>query len=90
MSDVSNNDLLNVLLEIKNDVGQLKQQATGHTAWMTQHVEDDKKMAKDINTLQMQGARQKGFLGALSIMGGGLTYAIGFLFEKWMSGSGHQ
>lgn len=73
MSKVTNGDLMEVLLELKGDIGGLKASSAGHSAWMAKHVEDDALMAADIKKLQLAHARQRGFLTAVT----GIASAVG-------------
>lgn len=88
MPEVSNGDLMMVLLEIKDDMGSLKAKAEGHTAWMTKHVEDDKVLAGKIADIQLIQAKQRGFLTAIGVIGSILGSVGGWLFERF--GLGHH
>ena len=53
MGEVSNDTLYELLCQVKNDVGEIKGAVTATAATLAQHVQDDKKMASDIYTLQI-------------------------------------
>jgi len=78
---VSNDQLYEILCDIKGDVGEIKASAAGTHAWLAKHVEDDAAMARDIKTLQLSGARQKGFMTALAATGSALGAGLGYLVE---------
>ena len=89
MSDVSNGDLMNVLLDIKQDIGGLKTKADGHTAWMTKHVADDALMMADIRKLQDIGASQRGASRVWNTLGLGAAGVIGAVAGpvfSWLTG----
>lgn len=81
MREVNNSDLLDVLMEMKEDLGAVKQNQETQTAWMTAHVAEDKLMARDIQTLTMTHARQKGFMTAVVAIGSFISGAIGYAVE---------
>lgn len=81
MAKVSNSDLMGVLLDIKSDIGALKQASSSHTAWMTKHVEDDKAMADDIRQLQLGVARQRGAVRVLAAVATAAGAAIGYFMD---------
>jgi len=86
MSDVSNSDLLGVLLDIREDLGIVKANGTHIATQFKDHVAEVKAAAamtaSKIEKLQLGAARQKGVLAALtgvgSLLGAGAGYAIDF------------
>lgn len=81
MPRVSNDDLMGVLLDIKSDIGSLKQQAAGHTAWMSKHVEDDKALAADVHELQINAAKSRGFIKAWALVATAIGALVGYFVE---------
>lgn len=59
---VSNEQLLDVLLVMKQDIGEIKASNNSNATMVERH-------AVSINELQMSHARLKGFAGALSMVG---------------------
>lgn len=81
MSEVSNNQIYELICTMKGDIGAIKQGQETQTAWMTAHVAEDKVMAADIQGLKIAAARQKGFLAAIAGVGGLVSGAIGYAVE---------
>lgn len=81
MSEVSNNQIYELICTIKGDVGAIKQSQDSHTQWMVSHVADDKLMAADIQSLKLAHAKQRGFMTALAGVGGLISGAIGYAVE---------
>lgn len=86
MADVSNSDLMGVLLEIKSQTGEMKANIASTAEALKQHVADDKEMAKAlfsrIETLQFGQAKQRGFLSALAMVGGVLGAGVGYVIDR--------
>jgi len=90
MSDVSNRDLLNVLLSIREDLGTVKANGSHIANQFKDHVAEVKAAAEltaaKIEKLQLGAARQKGVLAALtgvgSLLGAGAGYAIDFFTKS--------
>lgn len=78
-SQVSNEQLLDVLLVMKQDIGEIKASSSANTATLDRH-------ATSISDLQMSHARLKGFAGALSVVGSVLGAAVGYAAEFFHRG----
>lgn len=89
-NEVTNADLMDVLMSISKDFGELKNQTATTAAALKQHVEDDKAMLASIQTLQLTGAKQKGFLTALASFGGILGAGLGYVVERVLFGGSHS
>ena len=70
-------------------LSRIETKVDGTMQWLGKHVEDDKKMAADINTLALSHAKQRGFFSALAAGGSLLGAGIGYIIEKWL-GIGHN
>ena len=81
-SKVTNADLMNVLLDIKGQTGEMKAHIEATTGRLEQHIEDDKVVLETVQTLQLSAARQKGFLAALSSFGALLGGGVGYIVER--------
>lgn len=85
MSDVSNADLMNVLLTVKQDIGGIKADIVSHAAAFKNHVEEDRLLCADVKALELGAARASGKRGAYAVIGGAvgtmLTLAVE-LFRK--------
>jgi hypothetical protein len=77
MSDVSNSDLMTVLLDIKQDIGSLQTKAEGHTQWMAKHVADDALMCADIRAIQITQASQRGAAKVWNMLGAAIGTVLG-------------
>lgn len=86
MSEVSNGDIYNLLVNMRGDLGRLEGKFDGHTVAFNAHVEDDKELNKAVQRLQISNARQRGFVAAISavgaVMGAGLGVAADLIFRK--------
>lgn len=85
MSEVSNGDLMNVLLQVSRDMGETKAQITSTTALLANHIGVDtvvqNQLRTDITTLQMGNAKQRGFLAAIGAVGTVLGAGIGYVID---------
>jgi hypothetical protein len=89
MSEISNSDLLTVLLEIKGDIGQLQSTAASNVKALADHVAADAVMAGDIKRLQLGAARQRGFLTAITAVGTVVGAGVGYAIDLLARGHGH-
>jgi hypothetical protein len=82
MSEPSNNDLMSVLLEIRQQTKDIGSLLDKHAASFTQHIADDALLARDVRQL---AKRQRGFIGglvaAVVMIGAGV-----FLAFRWLLG----
>jgi len=69
------------IAQVFGALGRIEQKIDSHTQWMTKHVADDALMAKDIESLKLSHARQKGFMTALAGVGSVIGAGIGYLAE---------
>lgn len=76
--NVSNGDIYDTLMDIKQDIGRMEGKVDSHGRWMEAHVKDDQLMAKDINELRLAGARQRGFVSAVAGVGSVIGAVIGY------------
>ncbi len=79
---MSDNDVMGILLSIKEDIGEIKGTLNGHVRAFDDHVQMDMKAYKAIGELQRDSARQKGFITALGFAASGLGAALGWLVER--------
>jgi hypothetical protein len=79
MTEVSNEQLLSVLLDMKGDIGEIKSTGAANAAAIIQHT-------ASIGELQQSHARIKGFAGALSVVGAvvgaAASYAVQFFHKS--------
>ena len=86
MSEVSNSDLMGVLLSVREDLGSIKANVASGAVLLANHIGVDtvvqSQLRTDISTLQLGAARQKGFLAAIgtvgTLLGAGLGYIISY------------
>lgn len=85
MSDVSNADLMNVLLTVKQDIGGIKADIVSHAAAFQAHCKEDHELAEDVKQLELSAARAHGKRMAFgmigSFIGAALALAVDF-FRK--------
>ena len=79
---VTNGDLMSVLLDVKQDIGALKQAQAGHSAWMDKHLKDDAIIAASVQKLQLAHARQRGFISAVAAIGSALGAGLATVASK--------
>lgn len=80
-NEVSNSDIYNVLINMRGDLGRLEGKVDGHAVALNTHIADDKVSDAAFNEaltkIQMAGARQRGFVTAISLFGGVVGTALG-------------
>lgn len=85
MSDVSNTDLMKVLLTVKQDIGGIKADIVSHAAAFKNHVEEDKELCATVKALELSAARAAGkraaYAGLGGMVGAAFTLAVEF-FRK--------
>lgn len=89
-NDVSNEALMGVLLDIKQDVGELKGKLNAHIETFAVHVISDKEMCADVRKLQLSQAKQRGFVAAVSVVGGLIGTGIGIAADYLARGGGNH
>lgn len=86
MPDVSNSDLMQVLLDIKQQTGAMQANIASTAETLKQHVSDDKEVAKAlfhrIEELQFSAAKQRGFISALAMFGSLLGAGVGYIIDR--------
>ncbi len=80
---VSNQQLMDVLFEMKGDVGALLGSVENLSKVLGKHIEDDKGMASDISEIQLRQARQKGAIAAVTGLGSIAGAVIGYAISIW-------
>jgi hypothetical protein len=70
-------------------LARIEQKIDGHTAWMLQHVADDKIVADRVAGMQLAAAKQKGFMAGISLLGVIISTAVGWILD-WKFGGGHS
>ena len=91
MGDVSNELIYNILCELKQDIGHIKGATEATAITLAQHVQDDKKMVRDIydlqispiagqvKTLELAAERAKGAARTWGIVGASVASVVGGL-----------
>jgi hypothetical protein len=81
MSEVSNADIYNVLINMRGDIGRLEGKVDSHSDTLTAHMADDKineaALITSLQKLQSTHDRQKGFIAAITTVGGLIGAGIG-------------
>lgn len=82
MSEVTNGDIYNLLINMKGDMGRLEGKVGGISDAFKAHVDDDKLLTAAVTKLQLSNARQRGFVAAIStvgaVVGAGLGAAVDY------------
>jgi|HubBroStandDraft_3_1064219.scaffolds.fasta_scaffold121716_2 hypothetical protein len=90
MSEVTNGDIYNLLVNIKGDLGRVEGVVKGLGDNLLAHVADDKinlaAMTESVQKLQLSGARQKGFIAAISTVGAIVGAGIGAAADYFSRG----
>jgi hypothetical protein len=63
-------------VQVATALGRIEQKIDGHTLWMQKHVEDDAKIAVDVQALKETRARQRGVIAAVAAIGSVLSATI--------------
>lgn len=69
MSEVSNSDIMTVLLSVREDIGGIKANLVSHAAAFNAHVKDDQKIVADVQALQISAAKASGRRTAYATIG---------------------
>jgi gas vesicle protein len=69
--------ILQLLMDIKGDVGELKASTQTFADGLKKHIEDDEKLAEDVKTLQLTQAANKGAARVWTLVGSGIGAAVG-------------
>jgi len=89
-NEVSNEALMGVLLDIKQDMGELKGASVAHAQALAAHILDDRLIAESVNKLQLSAAKQRGFVAAVSLVGGLIGTGIGIAADYLARGGGNH
>jgi hypothetical protein len=83
MSEVSNGDIYNLLMNMRGDLGRIEGVAKGTADRLAEHIEDDRRLSDSVQKLQIGAARQRGFVAAIStvgaVVGAGLGAAVDYI-----------
>ena len=82
-------DISAQLNEIARVLGRVEGKLDSTISTLSQHVEDDKELTRDVRTLQLGAARQRGALTVLGAVGSMLGAGVGYLVERWIGGGHH-
>lgn len=89
MSEVSNGDIYNLLVNMRGDLGRLEGKFDGHAIAFKAHVEDDKAIVESVQKLQIAAARQRGFVAAISTVGAVVGAGLGAAVDYFSRGGHH-
>jgi len=68
-------------------LGRIEQKLDSHLDAFNRHIEDDKRMGRAIYDLSQAQSKQRGFFAGLSTVGSLIGAGIGYLVERWITGS---
>lgn len=83
MAPVTNDVLLNAILELKGDVGTLLANVESQKTNLANHIQDDLTMASDIAVLKTAAAERKGATRVMHAVSGGLGGIAGAALTAW-------
>lgn len=70
-----------ILLQVAQDVGELKGSLHGFDARVTQHIADDAAIYAKVYALEIGQAKQRGIIAALGAVGTALGAGIGYVID---------
>lgn len=85
MNRVSNDDLMKVLMDIREGMGSMRAKLEDHTASFAQHLKDDARIAAAVDSLKLAGAQQAGAARVWTLVYTGIAGAIGGCVEYLVS-----
>lgn len=74
--------VISVLLDIKEDVGEVKASLRALNAWMEQHAREDREAHERITKLEMRAAAQRGRASVWHIIATGTGALLGFVAQS--------
>jgi hypothetical protein len=81
-----NDPILEALLDIKNDVGEVRAKIGALEVWLTQHVADDTVDHERIRKLEMADAVARGKASVWQLASVAAGSALGWAIEYFMKG----
>jgi hypothetical protein len=87
MSEVSNGDIYNLLVNMRGDLGRLEGKVDGHASKLSDHIEDDRRLTDAVQRLQLSSARQRGFVAAISTVGAVVGAGLGAAVDYFARGN---
>lgn len=98
MSEVSNADIYNLIVNMKGDLGRVEGKIGGMADAFKAHVEDDKvvaaahlasvaAVANEVVKLKLSNARQRGFVAAISTVGAVVGAGLGAAVDYFARGN---
>lgn len=85
MKRVSNSDLMQVLMNMREDLGGIRARLEDHTSAFVKHVSDDELLAESVKKLQLAAERQAGRASVWTLLYTGISGAIGAAVEYFAS-----
>jgi hypothetical protein len=89
-NEVSNADIYNVLINMRGDLGRLEGKVDGHANTLKTHIDDDKvthaALVASVQKVQVYQARQRGFITAVSAIGGTIGAGVVYLLKLIVGG----
>lgn len=87
MSEVSNADIYNVLINMRGDLGRLEGKVDGHGATLVSQKTEHDALAGTVQKIQLGQARQRGFVAAISTLGAVAGTALGAAVDYFSRGA---
>jgi hypothetical protein len=83
MSDVSNADLMKVLLDVRGDIGALQADVRNTASTLQSHIEEDRGLTTRVGNLESYRANQTGKASVWGLIWAGLGSISGSLITLW-------
>ena len=89
-NEVSNADIFNALMNMRGDISRVEGKIDGHATTLKTHIYDDKvthaALVASVRDLQISQARQRGFITAVSAIGGTVGAAVVYILKLIIGG----
>jgi len=87
MSEISNADIYNVLINMRGDLGRLEGKVDGHASTLATQKGEHDMLAGTVQKIQLGQARQRGFVAAISTIGAVAGTALGAAVDYFSRGN---
>ena len=90
MSEVTNADIFNQLINMSGNIARVEAKIDNHAMNLAAHVADDKisdaAYVAAIEGLKLSHARQRGFIAAISVVGTAVSAGVGYMVDLMARG----
>jgi hypothetical protein len=89
MSEVSNADIYNLLVNMRGDLGRVEGKVDGHSAALIAQKSEHDNLRDGVQRLQLAQARSRGFVAAISTVGAVVGAGLGAAVDYFSRGGHH-